>query len=271
MTAPTSHDRYEELVAGLALSALEPEDEQVVLRHLPSCAACERDLAAHRDTLSHLAYLAPAAAPPPALWEGIRSRVEAVSGPGAFTPVAVPVTEAPPAPVVDLAQVRARRPVRRVAAWASVAAAVAVVATLGTGVVRMQRTQNEQGALSQRLSAAVRAVETAPGRTVPLKGADGQVTAVAVLQADKLSLIVDGLARNDASSSIYVLWGQARTDQPAIALASFDVRDGALDVVRDLTVGPEDEAPQLFVITREPGRSAPAVSQQPALATGRVA
>ncbi len=276
MTAPQRHARYEELVAGFALDALEPADEQEVLSHLPTCAACERDLTAHLETLSHLAHAVDEGAPPAGAWEGVRTWIEAES-PGAF---AEPVSlgsgaAAGSAPVVvDLAQARARRrPSRRqVAAWSSVAAAFLIVVSLGTvGVTSLQRDRNAQDAMSARLSAAVRAVETAPARTVPLAGPDGKVTAVAVVQGNKLSLIVDGLARNDAHSSIYVLWGQSRAEANR-ALATFDVRDGQLDVVHDLPLSATGgEMPELFLITREPGRTAPDSTVQPALATGRAA
>lgn len=257
------HARYEELVVGLALSALEPEDEQLLQAHLAACAACERDLARHRETLGHLAYAVEAETPPPTLWEGIRGAVIAESGAGAFA-------TSSGSRVVELDDARRRRglsPRRRAATWASVAAALVLVGSLGAGVVRVQH----EHSASDRLAAAVRAVETSPGRTVPMADGDGTVRAVAVVQADHLSLIVDGLARNDTRSSVYVLWGQSGAD-PATALATFDVSDSDLQVLRDLalpTVG--TPVPQLFVITREPGRTAPLVSQQKALATGRAA
>ncbi len=272
MTA-APHARYEELVAGFALSALEPEDEQDLVRHLPACAACERELAVHRATLAQLAYGVDDAAPPAALWQAIRRDVVAESGPEAFTGGAAPAS-APE--VADLQAHRSRRldqpRVRRAAAWTSVAAALALVVSLG--VVRLtdlQQDRDQQGRLSDRLTAAVQAVETGPARTVPLLAKDGRVNAVAVVQSDRLSLIVDGLPRNDPGSSVYVLWGQSGPE-PARALGTFDVLDSDLHVVRDLTLGPPGAPdPQLFVVTQEQGRTAPDVSRQPAVATGRAA
>lgn len=274
MSAVQRHARYEELVAGFALDALEPADEQEVLSHLPTCAACERDLTAHLETLSHLAHAADEGAPPAGAWAGVRAQIEAES-PGAFAePVSLGSASSGGAVVADLAHARARRRPsgRQVAAWSSVAAAFLIVVGLGTaGVTTLQRDRNAQDAMSARLSAAVRAVETAPARTVPLSGRDGKVTAVAVVQGNKLSLIVDGLARNDASSSTYVLWGQSRSEANR-ALATFDVRDGQLDVVRDLPLSATGgELPELFLITHEHGRAAPESTVQPALATGRAA
>lgn len=266
------HSLYEELVAGYALSALEPADEQELLAHLPTCAMCQRDLALHRETLAHLAYAADDGAPPAGVWESIRAGVVDTSGPAAFDD---PGTEPGPSRVLDLQAARARRTpsprVRRVAAWTSVAAALALVGTLGYSVVHVQRERDQQGVLSAQLSEAVRAVETGPARTVPLSRDGGPVTAVAVLQADHLSLIIDGLVPNDPASSVYVLWGQTGAE-PATALATFDVDDPDVDVLRDVAVMPAGEpVPQLFVITKEPGRTPPEVTSQPALATGRTA
>lgn len=279
MSAPVPHARYEELVAGYALSALEPEDEQELVRHLASCAACERDLAVHRETLAHLAYAADDVAPPPALWDAIRRDVEATSGREAFHDhdEAAPAAEDahPARRVGDLAAAREKRVdrsrARRAAAWTSVAAGVALIAVLGVNVVQSNQDRDDQARLSDRLAAAVQMVETGPGRTVPLTTGDGRVTAVAVVQDDRLSLIVDGLAPNDATSSVYVLWGSNGVDKP-VALATFDVSDETLDVVQDVALPAAGGAvPEVFVLTQELGRTAPPETHQPALATGRAA
>lgn len=281
-TPARPHDHYEELVAGFALSALEPGDEQDLLRHMTACAACERSLTEHLETLGHLAYAVDDGPPPAGLWEAIRSEVEAESGPGAFRAplppqaprASAPVEAAPVAPplsppVDDLSAARTRRAARtprRWTGWASVAAGIAVVGTVGYGVVA-QRGQSRE----QQVAAAVQAIETAPARTVPLTGTNGRVSAVAVLSGSKVSLIVDGLAPNDSRASVYVLWGQTGT-APARALATFDVHDGSLAVVKDVpTTADGQPEPQVLAITREPGRTAPAATKQPLLATGRAA
>ena len=153
----------------------------------------------------------------------------------------------------------------------SAAAALALVGALLSWNLVLQRERDEIGAVSERLAAAVQTVENGPAQTVPLRAKDGAVAAVAVLHRDRISLVVDGLAPNDPGSSIYVLWGQSGSE-PAAALASFDVQGEDLSVVRDLAMptagGP---APELLVITQEPGRTPPAATAQAALATGRTA
>ena len=75
------HDRFEELAVGHALAALEPDDEQAFLAHLRGCAACERNVAAHTETLSHLAYAAGPVELPDSLLSGIRAGVRASGRP----------------------------------------------------------------------------------------------------------------------------------------------------------------------------------------------
>jgi len=273
VSARLPHARYEELVVGHALSALEPEDEELLLRHLPGCAACAADLALHRDTLGQLAHVADAGPPPPGLWSGIRAQVEASGRPVSFASSS-PASRGSGSSRVD--ELQRRRDLRarlasRTTAWTSVAAAVAVVAGLGLWNLDLQRDRDAQGAVSQRLTQAVRAMEESPARTVPLAAADGRVTAVAVVHADRLSLVVDGLEPNDAASSTYVLWGTS-SGMPAQALAAFDVRDGQVDVVRDLPLPVSARAPlEQLLITHEEGRAAPASTRQTPLAAGRAA
>ncbi len=270
-----SHEAYEELVAGFALSALEPEDEQHVARHLQACPGCRTDLEAYRTTLARLVE-DDAVAAPPTVWDAIRRGIEgdvpASSRPSRAHSAEPPAGGRAAAPVVDLAAARAARPrSRRATAWASVAAAVVLVAGGGL-VLQVQRDREQLGVVSDRLAAAVRTVSSGPAVTVPLSTQRGQVTAVAVVHDDRLSLLVDGLAANDPSSSVYVLWGQSGAE-PARALATFDVPGSGVHVVEGLPPVPGAglTVPELFVITEEPGRTAPEVSSQPAVATGRAA
>jgi len=271
------HDRFDELVAGHALSALEPEDEQLLLAHLPSCAACERSLDVHRETLAHLAYAVDVPPPlPDAVWAGVRAEVLASGRPASFDAPPAPQQPAPSsarahaAPVDLAAERRARRRQRGVAVTAAAAAVVLVGALVGWNVV-LQRERDEMAVASERLTEAVQAVESAPAQTVPLRGEDGSVAAVAVLYRDRMSLVVDGLDPNDPASSTYVLWGQSG-DAQAAALTSFDVQGDGVSVVRDVALPAEGgPAPELLVITREPGRTPPAVTSQAAVATGRTA
>ncbi len=250
------HARYQELVLGHALHALEPEDEAVLLKHLTACDACTRELAEHSDTLGHLAYGTPSFAPPPSLLAGIRAAVQDES-PDAF--------RVPSAAVSDLSQRRAQkqrsRP-SRAQVLVAAAASISIAGLLGLGAwnLTLQRDNVERGQQSEALRSAVSAIVDAPDRRdVGLPNAAGDVEAVAVMHDNTVNLVVDGLAPNNTVTSTYVLWGQANGGHE-IALATFDVGPEvkALPPVA-LPVGLQP-APHLFAVTLENGRTAPADS-----------
>lgn len=251
------HAVFEELAAGHALHALEPEDEQLFLAHLSGCALCERELARHEETAAHLALGLPAADVPDEVFGRLRAAVTAESGEGVFA--------GSPAPPVDLAAARARRRPR----WAAVVAAAAAVVLVGglaasNAALRQDRAQ--QSVASGRLEDVVRSLSQEPGRTVPLRDGASHVRAVAVVHADRVDLVLEGLQPNDATST-YVLWEQAPTGGVR-PLKAFDVGDGPIQVVRGIPVG---TAAAGFAITHEHGRTAPAQPQVAPLASGAVA
>ncbi|MCU1691580.1 MAG: putative transrane anti-sigma factor [Frankiales bacterium] len=262
MSAPrsTEHELFEELAAGHALDALEPQDEQAFLHHLSSCARCERALDDHRATAAHLAYGAAPAELPAGLFDRIRADVVAESGEEVFTAPGAAL-----APVVELAS-RRRLPGSRVLVAA--AAAVALVVGLAGANVALQHDRVEQLASSDRLAQAVRTLESGPGRSVPLRDDAQEVAAVAVLQGDHVSLVVEGLDANEAGTT-YVLWEQGRFGGVR-ALGTFDVRHEGVEVVRDLPLQHGEDGVAAFAITRERGDTAPARPLTVPLASGDV-
>lgn len=264
MTRPDLHALYEELAAGHALGALEPQDEQAFLAHVVGCARCERDLAGHHATLAQLAYAPDPAEPPASLLAGIRAGVLA-SG----RDVVFPESSAPA--VVSLDEVRRRRGAahpRRARALSAVAAAAALVVGLGVWNVTLQNDRAQQAAWGDRLTAAVRELGEEGTNAVPLR-ADGKVVAVALVQGSDLSLVVDGLEANDATATTYVLWGQSRFGDVR-PVAAFDVTDKALDVREGLHLQAGVADVTRFMVTREQGRTAPAIPTRPVLASGEV-
>ncbi len=261
---PTAHEQFAELAVGHALSALEPEDEQLFLAHLPGCAQCERDVAEHRETLSHLAYGVEAAEPPAALLTGIRDGVRRSARESSF-----------PAPV-SLAAARHRRlgrlaprDLRRTAVGAGIAAAAALVVGLAAMNSSLQHDNKEQVAWGQRLASTVRVLEDTGSKSVPLAGAGKNVQAVAVLHGDAVSLVVDGLAPNDKQNSTYVLWEVSRFGDKR-AVGTFDVSKSGLDVVRGLRLHSGPGAVQSLAVTHEASRTAPPLSTRPAVVAGNV-
>lgn len=259
--ATGEHALFDELAVGHALSALEPADEVAFLTHLPSCARCERAVAEHSLTLSHLAYGADAAEPPAALLEGIRAGIAASGRAGEF-----------PAPLsLDDAR-RRRRPnavvLRRASALTGVAAAVALVVSLAVSNASLQRNERTQEAVSARLASTVSALTADGARSVRLADQTHTVKAVVVSRGSAVSLVVDGLAPNSRDST-YVLWAKSSFGDVR-AVGTFDVAHAGLDVVRGLQVHTGSGVVQRFVITHERGRTAPALTTQPPIVAGDV-
>src|SRR6266542_3281215 len=72
MDPPVNHSDYEELAAGFALGALEPDDEQAFHRHLEGCPSCRSSLREFEELTSSMALAAPQVEPPASLRAGIR-------------------------------------------------------------------------------------------------------------------------------------------------------------------------------------------------------
>ena len=260
---PDPHLPYEELAVGHALSALEPDEQARFLLHLSSCARCEREVAEHSQTMAELAYAAPALDPPAALLAGIRAAVQDEQR----EPVVMRSSAPPPD---DLTARRARRSVqvRRSHLLTSAAAVIALVLGLGGWNAALHRDNATQGARVDSLAGAVRALESPDTRTVRLSSPEGQVLAVAVMENEQMSLVVDGLAQND-EDSIYVLWGQSRYGDVR-AVGAFDVGSDELDVLSGIPLEPGVGDVTTLMVTREPGRTPPAMTTQQVLVSGDV-
>jgi anti-sigma factor RsiW len=263
-SAPDPHAPFEELAVGHALSALEPDEQERFSAHLTSCTRCERAVVEHSQTLAQLAYAAPPVEPPASLLEGIRAGVR---GDERREPGAPPAFVPPPA---DLAVHRVRRSVqmRRSHLLTSAAAVVALLLGLGGWNAVLQRDNAEQGARVDSLAVAVRALESPDTRTVRLATPEGQVLAVAVLENEQMSLVVNGLEPND-EESVYVLWGQSRYGDVR-AVGAFDVSSRELDVLDGMRLEPGVGDVTTLMVTREPGRTPPALTTQPVLVSGDV-
>lgn len=276
MSACDPHERFEELAAGHALSALEPEDEQDFLAHLSGCAQCERDVLAHRGSLAHLAYAADDVEPPASLLEGIRAGVRASGRGASFPPDASSVdaswldASAEPEPV-SLDGRRRRRDaarLRRAGTWLGVAAAAALVIGLGAWNASLRSDRDAQDAWGDRMTAAVGELQDDGTDTVPLAAAEsgGNVVAVALVRGSELSLVVDGLPVNDETTT-YVLWGQSRYGDVR-PVGAFDVTQAGVDVHTGMQMQAGVSDVTRFMVSREEGDAAPPLPQGPVLASG---
>ncbi|MDT7544461.1 MAG: hypothetical protein QOE99_571 [Actinomycetota bacterium] len=257
MTAPDPHERFDELAAGYALYALEPADEQVFRAHLAGCPDCQRAIAEHTETLSHLAYAAAPAELPPSLLEGIRGEVAGTA------------REQEPAPVsLDAARHRRRPSAAPDRSWVAAAAAVALVLALGGWNIALRHDRSQSDLRAQRLAGAVATLEQGAKQVVRLNDTDGRPVAAALVRADNtVSLVVDGLAPNDRSSSTYVLW-QKTAAGGVRAVGAFDVRGRGVDVVPALALPSDAGGLAGFAVTREPGRHAPSAPGSRPVADG---
>jgi hypothetical protein len=262
MNAPdTSHEVYDQLAAGHALSALEPQDEQAFMAHLPGCAACGRALAEHTETLAHLAYGVVTDAPPVSLLEGIRAGVAASGRAGAFP-------EPVPAPA-SLAAARTRRrdkTVRWTTAVVGVAASVVMVATLVFVNHGLTSQQHRDQLAAAKLRTTVSSLLVPGARKVDLLGDAGGKGAV-VVNGQTVSLVLTGLPVNNTRNSIYVLWEKS-TFGAVRAVGTFDIGSRELSVINNLHLAQGSSTIKTFMVTRENGRTAPSVSTQPAVVTG---
>lgn len=275
MSRPDGHARFEELAAGYALHALEPEEEHDFLRHLGSCARCERDIAVHDEALAHLAYATDDVEPPAGLLAGIRAGVLASGREASFPGAALPPPEAsepdrtrtPEVSTLDSARRRRDgKRMRRAGTWMGVAAAAALILGLGAWNASLLQDRNEQDAWGDRMSEAVGQLEQPGTSTVPLVGSDGDVVAVALVRGSELSLVVDGLPMNDESTT-YVLWGQSRYGDVR-AVGAFDVQRAGVDVQAHMQMQAGVADVTRFMVTREKGDTAPPIAQAPVLASG---
>jgi anti-sigma-K factor RskA len=254
MTRNETHDRFEQLAVGYALSALEPGEEQDFAEHVAGCAQCARALVDHRQTLAHLAYDAADDEPPASVLEGIRAGVAASGRAGAF-----------PLPVsLDAARTRRRdRTVRWTTAVLGAAASVILVVALVIVNAGLTSQQNDTQVANQRLSEAVSQLLVSGASRVDLAGAPG-TRAVAVVHGSSVSLVLAGVPVNDRGTSVYVLWEQSRSGDVQ-AVGTFDVASSELAVVSGLTL--HGGTLKALMVTHENGRTAPVVTtQQPVLA-----
>lgn len=78
---PPSGDHVEDLIAGYALGALDPDERLAVERHADYCARCARLLADTRRTAAMLPYIAAPVSPSPDLKAALFARIAQSSGP----------------------------------------------------------------------------------------------------------------------------------------------------------------------------------------------
>jgi hypothetical protein len=266
MTMERPHQEFEELAAGHALDALEPDDEQRFLNHLGDCPRCRAALDDFRAVAAQLAYAPPPVEPPARLHAAI------LAGIGSGVPAARPAGPAGtrrPGRRARLSAGPAAGPSRRWAGAVALAAALAVLAGSVTWAVNAENRADRLAAAARDRAAVLAAVSGPDARVVRLSGPGA--SGAAVVSAGRLYLLAGGLPVNDRTRVTYVLWAGPSIDRVA-GVVAFDVTgpgaDGGGDGVTVIEAGPVPAglgADAVFAVSREPGRTIPARPSNPVL------
>lgn len=230
----SSHQDWEEIAAGHALGALEPDDEQRFETHLRTCADCRQVLLDTEAVMAELAVAPEQVTPPPELKSRLMAAIhEASDDLPRMAAVSSPDT-------LEIMRDRRRSTREALAAnWVRFAAAASVVllAVIAAGV----------WSLSGRSS------QDQP-QFVALQSGQADVGTVEVL-GDKAWMIATGMAANDSRTSQYVLWAVPPHGDP-VAVGGFDVEPGHA-VVQVGVVRQTLQSVAAFAVSKEPGRTVP--------------
>lgn len=235
----SSHQDWDEIAAGHALGALEPDDEQRFEVHLRTCAECAQVIADSQEVMAELAFAPDHVAPPPELKARLMAAIREEAG---DEPRMAVVSHPDTLEVVrDRRRGRAAHAGRTSVAdrWVRFAAAASVVllAVIAAGVW-------------------ARGGSTPQPRFVSLASAQAPATQVATVEVldGKAWTISSGLPANDTSNSQYVLWALPVNGDP-LPLGSFDVTPG--HAVTKVGKVSSLSSVKAFAVSREPGRTLP--------------
>ena len=277
MTGCTRH----ETTVGYALHALEPDEEQEVLEHLPTCPPC-RELLRETTAVTSMFALAVADAEPPA---GMRDRLlaaatadDAVTGGRVLDRTVRPDTESTTGPRrstssrpgtgrPDAGRPGPGRPgAGRPAAapgrgrgrrrWVPVLVAAAVLGIVLASVrVLMPSTENPSTSIAQQQAQQiVREVEARdPASTeATMRTADGTAIGVVVADMSSTRLVPIGLAPASPGQN-YVLWRVAGPSPVAVGVVAADGTTVAVPSVPPTT----DRPTTAFAVSVEPEGTVP--------------
>jgi anti-sigma-K factor RskA len=245
-----NHGEFEELAAGYALGALEPDDEAIFQRHLGGCPTCAANVRELEGVAAQLAYAVPPVQPPETVWAGIRREIVEDARPAA----------APAGGRVERDGARRRR--SRLLTRLAAAAVVVLVAALSVWNLNL-RDQNQ--AYRDRVAAleqAARLVNEPNATRVVLDDAPSPPGAVATVIAstrqDRGVLIVEGLPPLQRRR-VYELWvlpgGNIPEAQKALVFVPLRRQE-----VQTLEFTAPIQPGTVFALTNEPG---PAGSAKP--------
>lgn len=254
------HCPYEDLAAGGAVYALEPEEDAVLAEHLPHCQRCREVLISSREAAAYLGTSISQEDPPPRL----RDRVLALAAqtPQVSDERGVDEGEwllrrpesAPGAEIVPIErhQVTRMRKRTRILTAAAAVVLIGISAVLGIRVAQLSHERDTQIAASARMSSVLKAVGDPSAETIVLR--DGDRRAATLVATERSAMMLPGsLPPNDADH-VYVMWGTDRAKP--VPLTTFDVPANA-DAPMTLRWSPGDVRHATYALSLEKGHSAP--------------
>jgi hypothetical protein len=150
-------------------------------------------------------------------------------------------------------------PWRRLLPSILVAAAVVVMLALGTWNVMLSEARTSAETAARQQSEVVdRLLQPGQATIARLSDDGGHEVATVVARPGSVQVVADGLAVNDRTRFVYVVWGMR--DSGAVPIGTFDVVRPQMDL---RTVGSSDESGldgyQAYAISLERGRTEPTV------------
>lgn len=256
MTHPgPDHARFDELAAGHALYALDPDDEREFLRHAAECPFCQQALAEFADVAAALAEIASPAEPSSQLGPRILAaaltsdpRDDHSGTVRAGQEAAQPGTQ--PGPDAQVAPLR-RRPRPR---WLKSAAAAAAVAVIAGGT--WAGLAASHGSSTPQPLAACGHPHACP-QVLLTETTAHRTAARVIVTAGAAWLEPAGLPADDTARQIYVLWQVTATHAAPLAVGSFDIRPGANQPIRIGSLAAPYPGTKAFAVSIEHGRVIP--------------
>ena len=256
MSGPASgHGLFEELAAGYALDALEPDDEQLFLEHARSCPQCGPALAAYREVAVVLADTAPPAEPSAQLGERILAMARAEADPARRSaPAAEPPGQQGQQGQQEDQHAKLPPGVHRLPSrhrWlrpASIAAAAVLIA--GGGI---------WGGLAATSSSPRPPAFCAHGCSEIVLTAKGthQVAGKVFVRQQSVWMDPTDMKPDDTADQIYVLWQITSSSKAPLAVGSFDVKSGVSGPVQVGSLAAAYHGTVAFAVSLEHGRSIP--------------
>lgn len=239
------HEQWEELAAGYALHALEPDEELLFTAHLQDCSTCRATVGENDFIAAQLGTLAePSDVEAPPSWSSIREKLG--------TPA--------PAVVVDLRARRQQRARRVLAA----AAAVVVVAGAATAGWQLHRQKQPTG----REVAAVRTCLAQVDCSVVRLPSGGQVKAEVLVQRETARVVPVALSAPPAGH-VYMLWQMPQDGRPLLVSAVRGLATGVASAPAPLALPYRQTT--AFAMSIERDNSVPAHPSSPLVAIGAAA